>query len=163
MAASQAQRTVNIYPGLPRTGLINEKKRPVSAHSCPRGIITSLFLILYPHTCNPLSVLSHVINGFHPVSMTDYHTVEAHNLTSWICDKSKTSMKLEQKLMMGFQGFFYVTVATVSKACPIVSNEFAKYEDMHFCFLIQWLCPSQLFYDFNFIHYFMHVNFFILL
>lgn len=28
MAASQAQRTVNIYPGLPRTGLINEKKGP---------------------------------------------------------------------------------------------------------------------------------------
>lgn len=27
MAASQAQRAVNIYPGLPRTGLINEKKK----------------------------------------------------------------------------------------------------------------------------------------
>lgn len=60
--------------------------------------------------------------------------------------------------MMVFQGFFYVTVATVSKACPILSNEFAKYEDVHFCFLLLWLCPSQLVYDF--IHYFVHVNFF---
>ena len=36
--------TVNIYPGLPRTGLINEKERALlSTLLCPRGIITSLF------------------------------------------------------------------------------------------------------------------------
>lgn len=47
----------------------------------------------------------------------------------------------------------------MSKVCPILSNEFAKYEDMHFCFLMLWFCPSQLLV-YDFIHYFVHVNFF---
>lgn len=82
--------TVNIYPGLPRTGLINEKKRArLSTLLCPRGIITSLFLILCPRTCNPLSVLSYVIYGSLLLSVTDYHTVEACNTTSCVFSKKE--------------------------------------------------------------------------
>lgn len=82
MAASPAQRTVNIYPGLPRTGLINEEKVPSQHIAVPEESSRPPFLILCPHTCNPLAVLSHVINGFHPIVMADYHTAEARNPAS---------------------------------------------------------------------------------
>lgn len=59
---------------------------------------------------------------------------------------------------MGFQGFFFfVTVATVKRVCSILTNEFAEYEDRHFCLLILWLCPLQLVH--HFVHYFVCVHF----
>lgn len=43
MAASWAQRTVNIYAGLPRTGLINEKKSPSQHIAVPQESLRPSF------------------------------------------------------------------------------------------------------------------------
>ena len=100
--------TVNIYPGLPRTGLINERKRVgLSTLLCPRGIITSLFLILCPRTCNPLSVLSYIIYGSLLLSVTDYHTVEACNITSCVFSKKREKRALwGRQEPTGTDGYF---------------------------------------------------------
>lgn len=95
MAASQAERSVNIYPGPPHNWTHKRRKKAnLSTYLPPRRIITSLFLILCPHTCNPLLFFL-ALSGSLFLSVTDYHTVEARKATSCVCSKciQKTQTK----------------------------------------------------------------------
>lgn len=87
------QRTVNIYPGLPRTRLINEKRARLSTYLPPRGIIMSFFLILCPH--NPLSVSLYITYGL--LFDRFYHTVEACGATGDVLCHDGTERRGEKK------------------------------------------------------------------
>ena len=75
-----------------------KKKEPFSAHCCvPEESLHPSFLILCPHTCNPLSVLSYVIYGSPLLSVTDYHTAEACNTTTCVFSKKKKKERKKER------------------------------------------------------------------
>lgn len=63
---------------------MKKKRAHLGTYHLPEGIITSLFLILCPYACNPLSVLSCVIYRSLFLSVTDHHTVEACNAAVFV-------------------------------------------------------------------------------